>query len=353
MASKITRWLLLVLVLSLGLGQLLRFEQLGLPLYFHDLVVVGILLLNLKRLPEILSDFKVLKLFCLGLFISWLAALYLYPPSTLLLPALYSLRLVAYLTLFFLVKRGSYRLPRPIFIASGMVMVTIGLAQYLLLPDMRWAQYLGWDDHLNRLTLPHYDPTFTGVMLGLFVLSLLHNMRYSVFVIPITIALLLTYARSVWLSLLFTMTLFIKNTRVLILGICCLLLAVLALPDRFGEGTNLLRTFSITSRVESDLGYLKRYGWSLVVGRGLNTLVLEQTPSTMPNHATGPNNSYLYLLTTTGILGLIGWALFLRYLYLNSRHKPMLTFFFIASLFNNVMFYPYALLWVLLIDTNN
>jgi len=238
-------------------------------------------------------------------------------------------------------------------------MLIIGLAQYFLLPDMRWAQYLGWDDHLNRLILPHYDPTFTGVMITLFFLSIANYMHKSNYVlctmyyVLIFPALLLTYARSVWLSLIVTTLSMFRSLKYLILALLIFTLVIAALPDRFGEGTNLLRTYSISSRITSDLEYIKRYDWSLVLGRGLNTLILDRAPGLYPDHATGPNNSYIYLLTTTGILGLVGWGIFMKYLYVHSHNKPMLIFFFISALFNNVMFYPFALLWVLLTESSS
>ena len=80
----------------------------------------------------------------------------------------------------------------------------------------------------------------------------------------------------------------------------------------------------------------------------MNTLVLETPVSRYPNHATGPNNSYLYLLATTGIIGLVGWGIFLKSLYIDSKHHALITFVVIASLFNNVMFYPFSLLLMLL-----
>lgn len=348
MESKITKLLLTSLVISLGFGQLLRFEMSGITIYLHDLLVAAILLINFRGLPGVLKSFKVLKIFILGLLVSSLSALYLYNVSSLLVPSLYALRLLSYLSLFFLLKKSNYKISNNIFITSALATVVIGVIQYLFLPDMRWAQYLGWDDHLNRLTLPHYDPTFTGVMLSLFMLSLIkNNFRFTpIFLLPI----LLTYARSVWLSLLITTLTMFKSLKYIIITTLIFALAVVALPDRFGEGNNLLRTYSINSRLTSDLGYIKNYGWTLVVGRGLNTLILDLPENVTPNHATGPNNSYLYLLATTGIIGLLGWGMFMKSLYQDSINKPMLIFFFLASFFNNVMFYSFALIWILLAE---
>ncbi|MFZ2199314.1 MAG: hypothetical protein WAV40_00825 [Microgenomates group bacterium] len=352
MAQKIVYWLLIALILSLGFGQLLRFDFYGIPIYLHDILVL--LFLVSALVPNFVKN-KVrnfvfpgyLKIFILALILSSLRALTLYPLSSLLVPSLYLLRLLTYLALYLLLQKSKLQVPKLVFLIAGIVALTIGLIQYFFMPDMRIFQYLGWDDHLSRLTLPHFDPTFTAVMLGLFALSLPVNQWFIGALVCLSI--LLTYSRSVWLSLAFTFAYFMmknKKYKYLIIGICLLVIPISLLPKRFGEGTNLLRTYSISSRVESDLSYITKYKWDLVLGRGLNTLILDQDTT----HASGPNNSYLYLLTTTGVLGLVGWGIFMWSIYQKSRYKPMLVFFFVASLFNNVMFYPFALLWIFLID---
>jgi hypothetical protein len=350
MAQKITHWLLITLILSLGFGQLLRFDFYDIPLYLHDVLVVAILLFQLYKVTNLVIPIG-LKIFFLGLALGWLRALSLYSIFDLLVPFFYTLRLLAYLVLFVSLKQSKISIPYSIFSFSGIATLVIGLSQYILLPDMRVFQYLGWDDHLNRLALPHFDPTFTAVMLVLFMLSSLRlKSIFDILVLPFTtIAILLTYSRSVWLSLALTALPFLRFKKVLLL-IPIFLVAIYMLPQRFGEGTNLLRTYSISSRFNTDSSYVQKYKWDLLIGRGMNTLVLDSEPSMYEDHATGPNNSYLYLLTTTGVLGLVGWILFLKSIYQKSTHKPMIIFFAVASLFNNVMFYPFALLWVLLIE---
>ncbi len=379
MAKKVSYWLLIALVLTLGFGQLLRFNIFGLPIYLHDMLVLCILALQGPRLlqlcckhcGQVTCDWRsvlslkglTLKevpnpqtqrregqtlqvgifLFLLALGFSSIRALTLYPLSSLLTPSLYMFRLLAYLSLYLLLKQSKIHIPGKVFVIAGLVSLLIGSTQYFLMPDMRIFQYLGWDDHLSRLTLPHFDPTFSAVMLSLAALSF--PRFFPIFLVGI----LLTYSRSVWLSLIITATSYIRPAKYLLI-IPVFIIFILLLPKRFGEGTNLLRTFSISSRLESDISYITKYKWDLIIGRGLNTLTLDVPVSTYDNHATGPNNSYLYLLTTTGILGLVGWGIFMKYLYTHSTHKPMLMFFYIASLFNNVMFYPFALLWVLVIE---
>lgn len=342
MAQKLTHWLLITLVLSLGFGQLLRFDIFGLPLYLHDLLVLAIILINFYKVPYLVVP-NSLKLFLFAALLSSIRALTLYPISLLLVPSLYLLRLLAYLLVYLLIKQSSLSVPRQAFLLSAFVSLAIGLVQYFLLPDMRVFQYLGWDDHLSRLTLPHFDPTFSAAMLSLAALSF---PNYSPLFL---IGILLTYARSIWLSLVVAASTFIRPSKLFLL-IPLFLLFIVFLPKRFGEGTNLLRTFSISSRLSSDISYLSKYKWDLLLGRGLNTLVLDRQVSKYADHATGPNNSYLYLVITAGILGLVGWGRFMYFLYARSAHKSVFVFFFTASLFNNLMFYPFALLWILLID---
>ena len=368
MAQKITHYLLIALVLSLGFGQLLRFEYFGVPIYLHDVLVLCLLLFLLQRSvlkrktwlqaklgsaaaerTDLYGTFG-FRIFLISLALGWFFALLHYPITQLLVPTLYTLRLLAYIALYLVLKQSKIKITFIYFLIGGMVQLFIGLIQYFFLPDMRVFQYLGWDDHLSRLTLPHFDPTFTAVMLGLFVLTLKRSQWFIG--VMVLWSILLTYSRSAWLSLVLTALLFIKNTKIFLISLFLFLICITFwLPKKFGEGTNLLRTYSITSRFESDLAYIQKYKWDLLVGRGMNTLILDAPSIDVPNHASGPNNSYLYLLATTGILGLAGWGIFMFSLYTRSAHKPMMIFFFIASLFNNVMFYPFALLWVLLVES--
>lgn len=349
MQKIITQWLHTALIISLGFGQLLRFEIFGLPLFVHDFLIVIIILLNCNVARCTLT--KGIKLFLLGLGIGWLRAFTLYPIHTLLIPSLYTMRILGYLALYLVVKKQSYPISHYIFVLAGMISLFLGLAQYIFIPDMRIFYYLGWDDHLNRLIMPHYDPTFSAAMLSLFFFY-----TYPHYHLPSVLhftGILLSYSRSVWLTFILTIFASTKKFAMFFLSALILLIAASLLPQGFGEGNNLLRTFSITSRLNSDLNYLSRYKWDLFFGRGLNTLVLENSNSFYVNHANSPNNSYLYLLLTSGVLGLIGWGTFLKELYQSSKYKPTITFLIIGSFFNNMMFYPFTLLLVLLSHSNS
>ena len=352
MITRLTEYLLISLVLSLGFGQLLRFSMPFGTLYLHDVLVLVALVLNFRSWIGIVERRSWIGtiLILVGLATGWVSALLHYPITHLLLPLMYTLRLLAYLSLYLVLRQSKTKISVSYFFLGVMIQWLIGIFQYFSLPDMRWAQYLGWDDHLSRLTLPHFDPTFSGIMLALGGLLAIDFKKYWLAGL-LAPAVLLTYARSVWLSLLLSLTPRLKFSGVLIAAICLLLTAAL-LPKRFGEGTNLLRTFSITSRYQSDLLLVKNLRWDLVTGVGLNTFALQSVSvKGYPNHAAGPNDSYLYILATSGILGVVGWGIFLRDFYKNSHHQTSILFVIIASLFNNVLFYPFVMLWLFLIET--
>ena len=346
----LNKWLVIAILLTLGFAQLLRIEVGALTFYSHDLLIVIFIVFNLRNLPRIIinKDFQVFAVFSLILLLGLVISLTRIPPSVVGLNALYSLRLVTYLLFYFLLY-AKKRIIAPFYLALPVLIgALIGLTQYFLIPDMRWAQYLGWDDHLNRLTMPHYDPTFSGVFLtlGFFALQNLYKTSLSALLL---IPILFTYARSVWLSLVITILLTIKN-KILAFGIISIIsVLILFLPKRFGEGNNLLRTYSVSSRLTHDLAVLKTGMSHPLFGVGMNNLA-EIAPSTIPNHAQSANNSYIYLFATSGVFGLSSFLYLVYRLYNTSPHKNVWIFFLVSSCFNNVLFYPFTLLYVLVLS---
>lgn len=353
MAKKITHWLLVTLIISLGFGQLLRFELFGLPFYLHDaLTLLLIPLIYLTHRHSSTYTFPLwLKLISLGFLLSWLRGLTLFPISTLLVPALYSLRLLSYLALYFFLSHSTLRLPRSIFVFSLILSLMIGLAQYFFFPDMRIFQYLGWDDHLSRLTLPHFDPNISASAVALMTLSLLP--LTPILYIVSAIFVLLSYSRATWLSLVLVALTTIRSKKLVLVLVITPLLIIPFLPRSLGEGTNLLRTYSVSSRLTHDLALAKEVGWDFLPGIGYNNLVqYDLNPSRLentPQHATSFNNSYFTIISTFGIIGLIGWAYLFFLLIHQYRHlRPVIIFLLIAGLFNNLLLYPFILLWLFL-----
>lgn len=350
MAQKITRYLLIILLLSLGFGQLLRFNLYNSTIYLHDCLVLFIIVLNFSHLikPQTWS-YPGLKLILAGLGIGWLVALLTMPASSLVLPFLYLIRLISYLSLFLILTQTKFRLPYEYFIFAGLTTLTIGLLQFWLLPDMRVFQYLGWDDHLNRLTLPHFDPTYTGAMLVLFLFAL--NIKQQLLIWGIALGIFLTYSRSILLSFAAAQIVVLRNFFYLFLAMIFVIYVTFIRPHGFGEGTNLLRTYSITSRVGRDLAVASSSGWKILTGSGYNTYATATlSEKGYPNHAVGPNSSYLCILSTTGVIGLLGWIIWLKKLAETKTMRASIIFVAIASLFNNVLLYPFVLLWIILLN---
>ena len=347
MAKKLTKYLLYSLILSLGFGQLMRFNFFDTTFYLHDVFVLSIILLNLNLIPKVKLGVG-LKLFILGIIISWLYAILHFGLNSLLVPFLYTARLFSYILLYLILSISIKKIPFQLFFLSGTISLLIGIAQYLFMPDQRIFQYLGWDDHLSRLTFPHYDPSFSGIMLGIYLLIFLTIKGVNAGLFLYVLGIFLTYARSVWISLILTAMLFLKSPKLRFIVIILALLGIILLPRSFGEGTNLLRTFSITSRLNSDLNLFTNNFFSLIVGRGYNTLILDNPSSIFPNHATGPNNSYLLLLITTGVIGLFGFSLFIYEQFIKSKFRAVFSFVLLASLFNNALLYPFVFLLLLL-----
>jgi hypothetical protein len=213
------------------------------------------------------------------------------------------------------------------------------------MPDMRLFHNLGWDDHLNRVIMPHYDPTFSSVFFALFGLLAIDLKRYWL-ALAAAPTVLLSYARSTWLSLAFTFVSKNRKLSSLIIVICLLIIPFLLLPKMAGEGTNLLRTFSITSRFLNDFDLLNALGYNSIFGMGYNTFALQA------GNANGANNSYLQILLTAGILGLSGSIMIIREFAHSFKHPTSLTFILIASLFNNVLLYPFVLLWLITLSVS-
>ena len=117
------------------------------------------------------------------------------------------------------------------------------------------------------------------------------------------------------------------------------LVILLSLPRPGGEGVKLERLYSLTNRLDS-----MKTGWEVfrrhpITGVGFNLL-----------H--GMDNSFIFILATTGISG------FLAYLWLLKKQLEVsqldarrytLVAIIIHSLFNHTLFYAPVMLWLWLL----
>lgn len=348
--------LVFALIFSLALGQFTRLELTNqIVFYWHDILLAFLYLFNIRQLLENVKSSPLtrwLLLFASFSLISLLLSIPVYGFLNMGISSLYLWRFLFHLLSIFILPGLVKRLNIPfLLIGSGLLVAALGLLQYAFFPDQRALFLSGWDDHLNRLIMPYFDPSFTAVILGMTLLLSLQLFRYP-FILILLPAFLLTYARSAFISLLFAS--FAISKRVAMVIALLVLLGVLLLPRRFGEGTNLLRLFSIEGRVERDYLSFERFKNKPVLGIGLNNLQWElSSDNDYPNRAKTANNSYIFLLSTTGIVGTVLILGFLYDLNRKSRYKSLWVFFLFASLFNNVLFYPFTLLWMLILESSD
>ena len=174
---------------------------------------------------------------------------------------LYLFRWVMYAGIYFVVHNFDLKFKQKIPYAltiSGMVIVLMGFVQYFFYPSLRNLYYLGWDEHLYRMFSSFLDPNFLGVFLVLFLLLILDMLLNFIkkrqtkllFIflflgIAVFAAIILTFSRSAYISLLFSATMLavLKNKKKWILGIFVVLFLVLilSLTNSKIENQNLFR----------------------------------------------------------------------------------------------------------------
>lgn len=267
-----------------------------------------------------------------------------------------------------------------VILLAGLSMAILGFAQYFLYWDLRNLYYAGWDEHVARLFGTVLDPNYMGALLIVIIallqvwksLSLRESLnRYSkilyttapMSIVILSVGVVLTYSRSSYL-MLGTYALFVYATslkkvgHLLLIGIVSVLLITLTLSIRTtSEGTNLLRTASIQSRLTEYSQAIHIFSESPIRGVGYNAYryaqrahqFLPEKSWTTDHAGAGVPNSYLFILATTGIVGM---GIFVKMIYLlmmelKVRHSVHVYALLIAlgvhALTENTIFYPFIL----------
>lgn len=291
-----------------------------------------------------------LTLFLLALLLSIFFSTHLPTPSAYLFALAYFLRLAAPASVFFAVRYLHPGLARRLLFLMLAIFIILSAVQYLVSPDMRFISYLGFDDHYYRLIGSLLDPNYTGLILTFAALYLLSLTKKTSILAVISLALLAaTFSRSSYLAFAVGLlasypprSLFKKALPVLIV----VALAIILLPKPFGEGVNLWRTFSIYSRLGSMSAALSLWWSSPLFGVGLGALKYASS-SLYQQRSSLVDNSFLFILASSGVVGL---AAFINYLYrlvfeLKSRRLLIAVFaaLLIHSLFNNSFFYLWSI----------
>ncbi len=367
--------LIYLLIFAFPLGQFGRIAiRPGINVYAHDMVVIAIILAGMFKLIKtrrfiIPKLWKPLLLFTGAMALSLLVSFTHTKPLEAIYGSLYFWRYVAYAAVYVLLhqlpKKQLLLIPE-LLIAAGFVAAVTGLLQYILLPDTRFLLATYWDEHYYRLLGPWLDPGFTGLILVLTILLIVEYRRYfspaTSYLLLATsfIALLLTYSRASYLALLAGAAVLSwqKRSWKLIIGIVILIGVVLPLlPHPGGEGVKLTRTKSITNRLDYSQQILPLILKYPIFGTGFNLLRYKKRDAGIlesdwkRDHAgAGVDNSFLFVLSTTGIVGLASfvWLLWSQFSIFNSQFSIQATLVavIVHSQFNNSLFYPWIMLWI-------
>lgn len=383
------RWLLILLLVSFPLGHLTRIELAsGIALYPHDIITTLMLMLVIrdavatKKLPDGYLT-KPIILFIGAAVVSLISGSLAVEPIEIAIGSLYLIRWIAISGVYFwLVKYKKERKYLFVFgnnytfiealLISGLTAAAFGLVQYLLVPDLTQLKWLGWDDHYYRLTGTILDPGFMGILLILtFFLALSSKLQNSVKFLALglpLVSLALTYSRASYLAFIGGFLVYMYQLAKWKFGISVASLFILALtflPNPGGEGVNLKRTFSLVSRAQTWSNALIITQDQPLFGVGFNLLRFAKhrygfisTDWKTSHSGAGVENSFLFLLATTGVVGFCFylWLLYkmvhlgINKLSINKEQGTALLASIAAvsihSLFNNTWFYPWVMVWM-------
>lgn len=352
--------LLLLLILSLSFGQLGRIVLFpGINLYLQDILILSLILFNLPQLVQSKTYrtplTKPILVFATTTTISLLLSLFRYPPTQVFSGSLYLFRFLAYALIFFIARKSPHKQQLLRYLSiTGLAVAVFGLIQYAFVPDTRFLYDLGWDRHYYRLISTFLDPNFTGIFL---VLTLILLWPSPLTLLPF-IALLLTYSRSSYLSFLAVLIAWLHHRhqlKLLVYLITGFLVLLFILPRPGGEGVKLERLYSLTNRLDS-----MKLGWQIfrnhpLTGVGFNLLRYEQA-NLVSHSGAGIDNSFIFILATTGIPGFLAYLWLLKKQLFASRlprgaalRGYMLYAILVHSFFNNTLFYPPIVVWMWLL----
>jgi len=300
---------------------------------------------------------------------------------------LYLFRWVSYVALVFVILQFDKNFKRKIAIMlffDGLVILIFGYIQYFFYNSLGNLYYLGWDAHMHRIFSTFFDPNFTGAFYGLYGIFLAggiqqllarkqkrNAMLLGIVLLFTLIALFLTFSRSAILMLIVGSIVFLtlikkKKLALLVFG-AILLFGILASPKFYDENMNLFRIRSSEARIGNYEVALRVIHDRPILGVGFNSYRytknlygLDHDWVNAPSHAdAGVDNSFLFVLATTGIIGFAAyvwlWTSIIKKSF--AVHKKNFAIgsvvvissafaLFTSALFINSLFYVPLLLWM-------
>ncbi len=355
------------------LGRISFFDQqINIYLYEGLVLLVGLVLLlryGLQPIKDSLKKFWLVHLFLLFLFLSFLFGARNFKHFENFVGLLYLLRLLLYFGYFFYLWHLVKRQPQfgKIVMKGLLIFIVLtaisSILQYFLYPDLRNLLYAGWDPHLYRAFGTFFDTSTAGGLYGLIFLFLFLTGNYLIknkfsliFLTAIfLIFIILTFSRSLYITFLIICVWYAVVKRwykgfLIFIGLYLLLLIIV--PKPFGEGVNLVRMFSVKSRIEDYRSAIKIWSKKPILGIGYNRIryakpqmnISEELGYDVTHSGASFHSSLLTVLVAGGIVGL---GLFLGVLYqllqLNRIAGYYLVFLVLLSLTDNILLHPFIL----------
>ncbi len=386
MSDKVAKILLYGLLVTFPLGMLVRFKVAN-NIYItpQDIIVFFLFILSIVSFIRMRRNFMTDKFMLFqGLFlftglISLIVNAFLYKDINFLVSILYLLRYVIYLSLFnisnLFEKKG---FERKILVFSGSTFLMLGFLQFFLYYDLKYLYYLGWDNHLYRLFSTFLDPNYAGVFYSLYFIFTFSDVLYKkikqsykelVLSFFIVIAVYLTYSRTALISFLVgiaTIAILKRKLKIFLFSILAFVVLLSTLSDVSIEGLNPFRTASSVERIISVKEALTIFSDNPAIGVGFNAYRYSLIRNgfrtgvgvAMSNADAGTDNSFLFVLATTGVIGFTFFALsylfLLKKLYAERLIVGIIPFcltisFLASSLFLNVLFYMPILIFVFIV----
>ncbi len=246
--------------------------------------------------------------------------------------------------------------------ATVLILVVASVIQYLFYPNLRNLLYQGWDPHLYRVFAFFFEPYLAGAAIGLSIMYVYFRgngwgkFKWVVLAV-LFVLLMLTFSRTVYAAAFLTFTLYFLQRRsmkrILLLFVSFAVLAYL-IPKPVGVGVQLLRTFSIETRLRNAGEGIAMWIKSPVAGVGYNRIRYAKAHEGITgkygiSHAAASyHSSFVTMLASAGVMGFLafGYLLF-RFLGISTPSFFYILFLSLLSLGDNALLHTFMLYFYL------
>lgn len=350
---------LLSFFLSLGQLERISFLDQHVNIYLHEVIllliiifyILTVILIKKTKLGKKLTTIeKAIVIFLSILLLSFINGFSQFTFSQNIVGFLYFGRVCMYFLFFFALthwnsqnNEQSQKMIRKGIIIFATLTIIFSYLQYFLYPNLRNLSYLGWDSHYYRVFGLFFDTSTAGMIYLLLYLWLDNqNMRCKgVVKTSILILILLTYSRITYVTFLLSQLysfIFHQFSQKKLVIIILFFMGIFLIPRPAGEGGKLSRTYTISARINNYKEGLLLWAKRPFLGYGYNRLRYIRGEKNMNHDGASFSSSYLTILVSSGVMGLLG-LLFLFYsLFRHASRKGKILIFVIAfsSLFDNI-----------------